>query len=110
MQNLANVVLDYFWFLHFSEPDEMDALRAIKLLELFNRIENNWSEEEKQSLISAAALRLQQQQTADDEDDPIRFMTLEQKGFLECLARRNFDFAFLDNAEEPIENLEECAE
>jgi len=44
MQNLANAVLDYYLFLDRVEENELDSERAVKMLELFDQIENKFSE------------------------------------------------------------------
>jgi hypothetical protein len=94
MKNLANAVLDYYWFLNFSDEEELDPDRAIKLAEsLVYEIENEWTAEEKQTLSEAAQRRLNWWLGEPDEHGytPRKGLIAEQKTFLEALIAGHFD-------------------
>lgn len=98
MQNLADVVLDYLWFLHFSEDDSLDPDDALKLAEkLGYQIENDFALEEKQALQDSATRRLQFLLREPDENGytPRMLVTEEQKLMLQDIAAGDFDIPSL---------------
>jgi hypothetical protein len=93
MNNLADSVLDYFWFLNFSEEDEADPDVTVKLMEeLVHSIETNFSETEKSALMDAARGRLSSWLREPDEYGytPRGRLTSEQRAFLVQLAAGQF--------------------
>lgn len=96
MTNLADAVLDFLWFLEFSEDDECDPDLAIKHLESLSLdIENNWTDDEKEMLSDAANRRLigasNKDQTGHIPSVSHSAMSDEQKGFLEAIAAGRFN-------------------
>lgn len=93
MTNLADVVLDYLWFLEFSDEEELDPDRAVKLLEDVSwKMQEVWTTDDKQALSEAAALRLNWLQTPDEHGfTPRGPLTDDQKALLESLAAGRFD-------------------
>lgn len=95
MTNLADAVLDFLWFLEFSEDDECDPDLAVKYLESLSfDIENNWTDEEKQMLRDAAKRRLvgdsNKDQTGHIPSASYSAVSDEQKVFLEAIAAGRF--------------------
>ena len=89
MNNLADAVLDYLWFLNFTEEEEMDVDLSLKELErVLYEIENEFGEDEKAALKAAATRRLAQWLREPDEYGytPRALLTPEQRTFLEELA------------------------
>ncbi len=103
MQNLADVVLDYLWLLHFAEEDSFDPDDAIELVEsLVYQIENDFTDEERQALSEAAERRLKSWLREPDEHGhtPRGLLTKEQKVVLEDIAAGRFDTPSFDELEE----------
>ena len=93
MNNLADTVLDYFWFLNFSEEGEADLDLTVKLMEdLVYEIENQYTEDEKNALRFAAERRLASWLREPDEHGytPRKLLKPEQKQFLDAIARGQF--------------------
>lgn len=93
MNNLAEMVLDYFWFLNFSSDDDVDLDRAVEGLEALSyRVETMFSEEEKEALKAAANQRLAWWLREPDEHGytPRKLLTTEQKEFLEAMRAGRF--------------------
>jgi hypothetical protein len=94
MKNLADTVLDYFWFLEFSDDEYLDPDEAVKLMEgLVYQIENDFTPEEKHALSEAARRRLDWWLSEPDENGytPRKLLTEDQKEFLELLIAGRFD-------------------
>lgn len=108
MQNLANAVLDYYLFLFRVEENELDSERAMKMLELFDQIENKFSDVEKQELQEAAKRRLQRQEQMDENGYiphyPVEF---DQDRVLENIASGWFDIPGIDDIRDPDEQYDE---
>lgn len=81
MKNLADIVLDYLWFLEFTEEDDLHPDVAIKEMEGLNSQLENFSESEKAALIESATRRLD---TYGEQLD------LSQREFLQAIADGNF--------------------
>lgn len=95
MTNLADAVLDFLWFLEFSEDDECDPDLAIKYLESFSfDMENNWTDAEKQLLSDAVKRRLSgdsnKVQTGHIPSTTGSALRAEQRAFLEAIAIGRF--------------------
>jgi len=93
MNNLADSVLDYFWFLNFSEENDADPDLTVKLMEeLVHSIQNNFTETEKQALMQAARKRIASWLREPDEYGytPRSRLTPEQRTFLEQVAAGRF--------------------
>ncbi len=59
MRTLADIVLDYYWFINFCDDEELDPDRAVQLIEEVSyQMERDLSETEKAQLKKAAADRL----------------------------------------------------
>jgi hypothetical protein len=94
MRNLAEVVLDYLWFLNFAEDDTLAPGEAVDVLEgLAFKIESSFSDEEKEALREAASRRLSWWLQEPDEDGytPRELLTPNQKSLLEALAAGRFN-------------------
>lgn len=94
MQNLADVALNYLWFLEFSDDEELDPDRAVKLEEeLSYQIQDVFTDEERQALSKAAARRLKWWLQEPDEHGytPRKLLTANQKAFLEAISEGRFD-------------------
>ncbi|RYG58297.1 hypothetical protein EON80_27330 [bacterium] len=94
MKNLADSVLDYLWFLEFSDEDICDPDYSLKLLEnLAVEIKENYSDAEKEALQDAAKRRLEDWLQKPDEHgySPRGRLTDDQKLFLEALASGRFN-------------------
>jgi hypothetical protein len=93
MKTLADMVLDYCWFLNFSGHEEVDPDRAVQLLEeLSYQMENELSEPEKAQLRLAASKSLKAWLKEPDEHGytPRKLLTPDQKEFLESIAAGHF--------------------
>lgn len=93
MNNLADSVLDYFWFLNFSGDDQADPDLMVKLMEeLVDDIERNFTAAEKQALMEAASRRLASWLREPDEYGytPRSRLTVAQRKFLEHIAAGRF--------------------
>lgn len=94
MNHLADAVLNYFWFLEFSEEDQLNPDDAVKLEEkLSYEIQNVWTSGEKQALSEAAKRRLAWWLQEPDEHGytPRARLTTNEKAFLEALVAGRFD-------------------
>jgi hypothetical protein len=102
MNNLADVALDYFWFLNFSTEEEADIqLTSDRLGELAHQIETELSAAEKDALKAAASRRLVSWLMEPDEHGytPRKLLTAEQKSFLEDIAEGRFSGRDPDDAD-----------
>jgi hypothetical protein len=93
MNSLADVVLEYFWFLNFCADDELDPDTAVKAMEnLAYTIDTSFSETEKSALQDAATRSLAQWLREPDEHGytPRKLLTAEQREFLESIAAGHF--------------------
>jgi hypothetical protein len=89
VNKLADVVLDYLWFLNFTDEEEADSDLLGKDFEcLLYHIENEFGDDEKAALKAAATRRLAQWLREPDEYGytPRALLTLEQRYFLEDIA------------------------
>ena len=111
MQNLADVVLDYYLFLYFAEEGKLDAERSVRLVELFNQIENSFSDEEKQVLKDAATRRFQkQEEIIENGGIPQYPIASAESLFLGNIAGGYFDIPALDNVADPDEDMSQYDE
>jgi hypothetical protein len=93
MKTLADVVLDYLWFINFASDEQLDNDTAVKLGESVSYdIEHELSDKEKEELKIAAANRLKWWLREPDEHGytPRKLLTPEQKEFLESIAAGRF--------------------
>jgi hypothetical protein len=93
MNNLAHSVLDYFWYLNFSEEDDADPDVTGRFIEeLVHSIETAYSDTERNALMVAASERLATWLRPPDEHgySPRALLTQEQRAFLEAIARGHF--------------------
>jgi hypothetical protein len=93
MTTLADMVLDYFWFLNFCDDKQLDPDTAVNLMEtVVYQMENELSESDKEALKTAAANRLKWWLREPDEHGytPRKLLTAEQKKFLVSMALGNF--------------------
>lgn len=93
MEHLADAVLNYFWFLNFSEEEEADVhLTADLLADLVYRIKTDFTEDEKHALMRAAERRLAEWLREPDEYGytPRKLLTPDKKQFLEEIAAGKF--------------------
>jgi hypothetical protein len=93
MNNLADSVLDYLWFVSLSEEDEADPDVTVKLMEeLVYSIEHKFTEPEKQALMQAAKRRLISCLREPDEHGytPRGLLKPAQRKFLEEIAVGRF--------------------
>lgn len=93
MSELAEVVLDYYWFVSFCDDETLDPHTAVKIIEdLSYRMEHDFSGEEKQLLMTAAANRLASWLSEPDEYGytPRSLLKPEQRQFLEGITAGQF--------------------
>jgi hypothetical protein len=86
---LADAVLDYLWFLNFTDEEEANPDLLVKEFEgLLYQIENEFGEDEKAELKAAATRRLAQWLREPDEYGytPRTLLRPEQRKFLEDIA------------------------
>jgi hypothetical protein len=89
VNKLADAVLDYLWFLEFTDEEEANPDLLVKEFEgLLYQIENEFGDDEKAALKEAATRRLAQWLREPDEYGytPRALLTLEQRCFLEDIA------------------------
>jgi hypothetical protein len=89
VNKLADAVLDYLWFLNFTDEEEANPDLLVKEFErLLDQIENEFGEDEKAALKAAANRRLAQWLSEPDEYGytPRALLTPEQRKFLEDIA------------------------
>ena len=89
VNKLADAVLDYLWFLNFTDEEEANPDLLVKEFErLLDQIENEFGEDEKAALKAAATRRLAQWLSEPDEYGytPRALLTPEQRKFLEDIA------------------------
>jgi hypothetical protein len=94
MQNLADVVLSYFWFLSFCTDEQMHPDDAVKQMEnLVHSIENDFTDGERTALQDAEKRTLAIWLSEPDEYGytPRKLLTAEQKGFLESIIEGRFN-------------------
>ncbi|MFQ6308665.1 hypothetical protein [Lysobacter capsici] len=93
MNNLADVVLEHYWFLNFCSDEELDPDTAVKMMEnLAHLIENDFSDAEKVALQEAAKRSLAFILREPDEHGytPRDLVTPEQKEFLQAIIDGHF--------------------
>ena len=111
MQNLADAVLDYYFFLYFAEEGKLDAERSVRLVELFDQIENRFLAEEKQALKEAAARRFQkQEEMIENGSIPQYPIASAESLFLSNIAGGYFDIPALDDIRDPDEDMSQYDE
>ena len=89
MNNLADVVLEYFWFLNFSSDDELHPDTLVKAMEnLAYTIGTAFTDAEKAALQEAAKRSLAEWLREPDEHGytPRKLLTAEKREFLESIA------------------------
>ena len=89
MNNLADTTLDYLWFLTFTDEEYANADVLLKESEdVIYRIENAFTDEERQALKDAARRRLASWLREPDEHGytPRKLLTHAQRVFLEDMA------------------------
>jgi hypothetical protein len=89
VNNLADVVLKYLWFLNFTDEEEVDSDLLLKEFEnLLDQIKNEFGEDEKAALTAAATRSLAQWLREPDKYGytPRSLLTPEQRFFLEDIA------------------------
>lgn len=93
MKNLADIVLEYFWFLNFSTDEELDPDIAVKSMEnLSYTIENEFTDEDRLALRDAASRSLKGWLSEPDEYGytPRKLLTDDKRAFLESIAAGHF--------------------
>lgn len=93
MRTLAEIVLDYLWFLNFCDDEQLDPDTAVRLCEEISYLlENKLSESERDALKTAAAERIKSWLREPDEHGytPRKLLTAEKKKFLESIAAGHF--------------------
>jgi hypothetical protein len=89
VNKLADAVLDYLWFLNFTDEEEANSDLLLKAFEgLLYQIENEFGEDEKAALQAAATRRLAQWLREPDEYGytPRALLTEEKRKFLDDIA------------------------
>ena len=93
MKNLADIVLQYYWFLNFCSDDELDPDTAVREIEgLADTIMNSFTFEEREELQEAAKRSLATWLREPDEHGytPRKLLTEDQRSFLESIAEGQF--------------------
>ena len=93
MNNLADVVLEYYWFLNFCSDDELDPDTAVNSMEqLAYKIESEFSQSEKAALQDAATRSLASWLREPDEHGytPRKLLTADGRAFLEAIIGGHF--------------------
>ena len=93
MNNIADVVLEYYWFLNFCSDDELDPHAAVNAMEqLVYKIENEFSNSEKLALQDAAKRSLESRLREPDEHGytPRTLLTPDGLAFLQAIIEGNF--------------------
>jgi hypothetical protein len=93
MDNLADIVLEYYWFLNFSTDEELDPDTAVKSMEnLAYTIETAFSADEQRALQEAAKRSLASWLREPDEHGytPRSLLTPEKRAFLQDIAAGRF--------------------
>jgi hypothetical protein len=93
MKTLADIVLDYFWFLNFCSDEELNPDTAVQFIEdVSYEMEKELSESDKTALKEAAANRLKWWLREPDEHGytPRKLLTPDEKKFLESMAAGHF--------------------
>lgn len=105
MNHLADAVLDYYLFLYFAEEHSFASTRAIKLAELYEKTENQFSDSEKQALKEAAKRRLPKNyEEVYAADSVAHFPTeLDRNLFLQDVVQGLFDIPSFDDIRDPDE-------
>jgi hypothetical protein len=99
MQNLADTVLEYYWFLNFCSEDELNPDTADKKIEdLVDTIIDKFSDAERTALQDAAKRSLALWLAEPDEYGytPRKLLTPDKRAFLEDLITGNFNGPPLD--------------
>ena len=102
MDNLADVVLDYYWLLNFCSEEEMEPDLAVKKMEhLAYAITNDFSDQEKTALQDAARRSLAFMTRDPDEHGytPRALVTPDQIAFLQAIADGHFSGPPIDGDE-----------
>ena len=89
MNNLADTVLEYYWFLNFSADKELDPDTAVKRMEsLVYVIETAFSVEERGALKDAAnrSLASWRHEPVEHGFMPRRPLTPDERAFLQAIA------------------------
>jgi hypothetical protein len=103
MNHLADAVLDYLWFLTFTEDDAADPDVLLKQMEgLIAEIESEFSDEEKLALRAAATCRLGSWLSEPDEHgySPRKLLTTDQRRFLRDMAAGNWSGSSIEDQDE----------
>jgi hypothetical protein len=93
MNNLADVVLEYYTFLNFCDDDDLDPDTAVqKIAELSHAITTTFTDTERAALQAAAQRALASWLREPDEHGytPRTQLTPELQEFLEAIAAGNF--------------------
>jgi hypothetical protein len=93
MQNLANIVLGYYWFLNFCSDDVLDPDTAVEEMEhLAYAIENQFSDSEKTALQDAARRSMASWLREPDEHGHTqrKLLTTEKRAFLQAIIDGHF--------------------
>jgi len=93
MNNLADAVLEYYWFLSFSSDEELDPDTAVKCMEsLVHTIETRFSAEEQNALQEAAKRSLASWLREPDEHGhtPRSLLGPDRRAFLQAIAAGHF--------------------
>jgi hypothetical protein len=93
MNNLADVVLEYYWFLNFCSDDELDPDTAVKHLEnLADVIANEFTPQEQSALRESADRWLASWLREPDEHGytPRKLLTPDKRAFLEQISKGQF--------------------
>ena len=103
MNHLADVVLEYFWFLNFCSDEELDSDTAVKAMEnLAYTIDTSFTNAEKAALQEAATRSLDAWLREPDEYGytPRKLLTTEKREFLESIAAGHFSGPPFEDDEE----------
>ncbi|MDH3348021.1 MAG: hypothetical protein OEM02_07970 [Desulfobulbaceae bacterium] len=93
MKNLADVALQYYWFLNFCSDDELDPDTAVREIEsLADTIMNSFTAAEREEPQEAAKQSLATWLREPDEHGytPRKLLTEDQRSFLESIAEGQF--------------------
>ena len=102
MDKLADVVLDYYFFLNFCSDEEMEPDTAVnKIEELAYAITHDFSDAEKKALQDAAKRSLAFMLREPDKHGytPRALVTPEQKEFLQAIEGGHFSGPPIDGSE-----------
>ncbi|MBB3922805.1 MULTISPECIES: hypothetical protein [Xanthomonas] len=102
MQNLADAVLQYLWFLNFCEEEELSLDASVKQIEsVIYEVKSSFTDEERRALQDAARRSLASWLREPDRHGytPRSLLTSQQREFLEQIAEGHFSGAPLDDDE-----------